>query len=171
MTFKTVRELVQSICPASLSNMCLSTLSLALWAYVISFLLCLFSSHSKHSGPKAFPPYPFPGSVSLCSNATSLVRSYFFFFCVFLFIIVFLHCMRAPWAYGLAPFTTVVSSICIRVPNTQELLSTGALRGWVGGGRRAGAVSARVCLSGPCQWWGRKPGAVCIVSIQHSFAK
>lgn len=143
MTFKTVRELVQSICPASLSNMCLSTLSLALWAYVISFLLCLSSSHSKHSGPKAFPPYPFPGSVSLCSNATSLVRSYFFLFCVFLFIIVFLHWMRAPWAYGLAPFTTVVSSICIRVPNTQELLSTGALRGWVVEGMQA--LWAREC--------------------------
>lgn len=146
MTFKTLRVLVQSICPASLSNMCLSTLSLALWAYVISFLLCLFSSHSKHSGPKAFPPYPFPGSVSLCSNATSLVRSYFFLFCVFLFIIIFLHWMRAPWAYGLAPFTTVVSSICIRVPNTQELLSTGALRGWVVEGEQAPWAQECACL-------------------------
>lgn len=131
MTFKTLRELVQSICPASFSNILLSTLSLALWAHVLSFLLCLSSSHSKHSGPKSFPPYPFPGFVSLCSNATSLVRSYFFLFCVFLLIISLPPLNESSMSVWTCPIYHCCILYMHRVPNTQELLSTGTLSGWV----------------------------------------
>ena len=51
--------------------------------------------------------------------------------------------MRAPWAYGLAPFTTVVSSMCIRVLTHRSRWAQ--MRRVGGGGRRAGAVRAGAC--------------------------
>lgn len=39
--------------------------SLGLWAYL--FLLLVLRTQT-HAGPKSFPPYPFPGSVGLCSD-------------------------------------------------------------------------------------------------------
>lgn len=134
MTFQTLHELVWSICPASCPDILLSTLSLALWAYVISFRLCLSSNHSRHSGPKSFPPYPSPGSVSLCSNATSLVRSYFSLFCVFLFIRLMITSLPPLNESSVSVWTCPIYHCCIlcmlKSPNTQEPLSTDAPSGW-----------------------------------------
>lgn len=133
MTFQTLHELVWSICPASFPDILLSTLSLALWAYGISFLLCLSSSHSRHSGPKSFPPYPFPGSVSLCSNATSLVRSYFSLFCM-MFIRLMILSLLPLNESSVSVWTCPIYHCCIlyvhKSANAQEPLSTDAPSGW-----------------------------------------
>lgn len=78
-------------------GLCLITFSLApspsstatFWTKVIlSLNLCI---------------YPFPQAIGLCSNTIFLVRSYFFYFCVFLFIIS-LPLLNASfmrvWAYA-----------------------------------------------------------------------
>ena len=170
MTFQTLHELLRSICPASFPGIPLSTLSLALWAYGISFLFCLSSNHSRHSGPKSFPPYPFPGSVSLCSNATSLVRSYFSLFSVFLFIRLTLSLPPLNES-SVSVWTCPIYHCCIlyvhKSANTQERWVQ--MRRVGGGGRKSGRPESR-SLPAPRRWWGCRPAAVRIVSVQRSFA-
>ena len=92
MTFRALHELVWSIFPASLPTILLFILSLALWASVLAFSPCSLSSeHSRilvHGiSTLNLCTEQFLWSMGLCSNATSLVRSYFSYFCV-LFIVL-----------------------------------------------------------------------------------
>lgn len=168
MTSKTVRELVQSICPA-LQHVSLH--SLFKFSGHTSYLFLAVLQPQQTFWSKGVPTLSISWICQSLLKCHLLGEILFFFFCVFLFIIVFLHCMRVCGAYGLAPFTTVVSSICTRVPNTQELLSTGALRGWVGWWKEEQAAARECACLVLASDEDASPGPRCIVSIQHSFAK
>lgn len=147
MPFKALHELVQSICPASLPNILLSTLSLALWAYVISFLSCWSSGH-RHMLVQSCPHLiHFPGL--LVSAQTSLVRSYFSYFCVFLFIIS----LPPLSANSVRVWTCPICHCHIlytykSIPLRRSCQHTCA--DWMGRGRKASSVRAGVFLSAPC---------------------